>query len=157
MAQLDRAVLEALAALPSYAPGPQFADRVLARVHPPVPALVRALTPRVPVAWSRRALAATLFLGLGASIVWSLLNRELLLSWLQLSAAETGRILWLGVRVVATNLTEQPWYPALRDFVSVPGRLALVVVGSLVAYAAALTALKRLLTPPSRPVPHANW
>ena len=105
----------------------------------------------------RRALAASVVLGLGASIVWSLLNRELLLSWIQLSAAETGRSLWLGVRVVVANVTEQAWYAPLREVASSPGRLALLVSGSLVAYAAALAALRRLLTPPSRPVPHANW
>jgi predicted anti-sigma-YlaC factor YlaD len=157
MAHLDRAVLAALATLPSYAPAPQFADRVLARVERPEPALVRLLAQRSPAAWGRRALAASVVLGLGASIVWSLLNRELLLSWIHLSAAETGRSLWLGVRVVVANVTEQPWYAPLREFASSPGRLAALVSGSLVTYAAALVALRRLLTPPSRPVPNATW
>jgi hypothetical protein len=157
MAHLDRVVLAVLATLPSYAPAPQFADRVLARIERPEPAIVRLLAPRSPAVWGRRALAASLVLGLGASIVWSLLNRELLLSWVHLSAAETGRSLWLGVRVVVANVTEQPWYAPLREFASSPGRLALLVSGSLVAYAAALDVLRRLLTPPSRPVPHANW
>jgi predicted anti-sigma-YlaC factor YlaD len=156
MAHLDRAVLSALATLPSYAPGPEFADRVLARVERPAPAIVRLLAPRIPATWGRRALAASLVLGLGASIVWSLLNRELLLSWIQISAAETGRSLWLGVRVVVANVTEQPWYAPLREFASSPGRLAALVGGSLVAYAFALAALRRLLTPPSLPVPNAN-
>ena len=93
---------------------------------------------------------------IGASIVWSLLNRDLLLSWINTSAAETGRTIWLGVRVVATNLTAQPWYAPLREFVSSPGRLVALVSGSLVMYAVALAALRRLLTPPSRPVPHAH-
>jgi hypothetical protein len=157
MAHLDSAVLAALATLPSYAPGPHFADRVIARVARPAPAIVRVLAPRSPAAWGRRALAASLLLGLGASIVWSLLNRELLLSWINLSAAETGRSLWLGLRVVVANVTEQPWYAPLRDLASSPGRLIALASGSLVIYAAALVALRRLLTPPSRPVPHANW
>jgi len=157
MAHLDRAVLDALAALPSYAPAPEFADRVLARVNRPAPAIVRLLAPRSPAAWGRRALAASLLLGVGVSIVWSLFNRELLLSWINLSAAETGRSLWLGVRVVVANVTEQPWYAPLRELASSPGRLIALVSGSLVTYAAALVALRRLLTPPSRPVPHANW
>ena len=157
MAHLDRAVLTALTTLPSYAPAPDFADRVLARVTNPEPAIVRLLAPRSPAAWRRRALAASVVLGLGASIVWSLLNRELLLSWINLSAAETGRSLWLGVRVVVANVTEQPWYAPLRELASSPGRLAALVSGSLVTYAAALVALRRLLTPPSRPVPNANW
>ena len=157
MAQLDRAVLDALAALPSYGPAPEFADRVLARVKQPAPALVRQLAPSSSVAWRRRALAASLVLGIGASIAWSLFNRELLLSWINLSAAETGRSLWLGVRVVVANVTEQPWYAPLRELASSPGRLAALVTGSFLTYAAALVALRRLLTPPSRPVPHANW
>lgn len=157
MAHLDRAVLSALATLPTYAPGPHFADRVVARVERQAPAIVRLLASRSPAFWGRRALAASVLLGLGASIVWSLLNRELLLSWIHLSAAETGRTLWLGVRVVVANVNEQPWYAPLREFASSPGRLALLVSGSLVTYAAALVALRRLLTPPSRPVPHANW
>lgn len=156
MAELDRAVLAALATLPSYAPAPHFADRVVAGVRRPAPVLVRGL-PRLPASWNRRALAASLFLGLGASVVWSLLNRTLLLSWLNLAAAETGRTIWLGVRVAATNLTAQPWYAPLRDFASSPGRLALVIGGCLVGYVVALAALRRLLTPPSRPVPHGNW
>jgi hypothetical protein len=157
MAELDRAVLAALATLPSYAPAPNFADRVVARIHRPAPALVRALAPRLPASWNRRALAASLFLGLGASVVWTLLNRTLLLSWINLAAAETGRTIWLGVRVAATNLTSQPWYAPLRDFASSPGRLALVIGGCLIGYVVALAALRRLLTPPSRPVPHGNW
>ena len=88
--------------------------------------------------------------------MWSLLNRDLLLSWINTSAAETGRTIWLGVRVVATNVTAQPWYAPLRDLVSSPGRLVALVSGSLVMYAVALAALRRLLTPPSRPVPHAH-
>jgi hypothetical protein len=85
-----------------------------------------------------------------------LFNRELLLSWVQLAAVETGRAVWLGVRVVATNLTSQPWYLPLREFASSPGRLALLAVGSFVTYAAALFALRRVLTLPSGPVSHAN-
>ena len=157
MAQLDRVVVEGLAALRSYAPSAQFADRVIAQVKLPAPSSVRAVVPRARRAWARPALAASLLLGIGLSIVWSLLNRELLLSWIQSSAAETGRTVWLGVRVVVTNVTAQPWYAPLRDFASSPGRIVLLVSGALVAYAAALYALRRLLTPPSRPVPHGNW
>lgn len=156
MALLDKALLDALAALPSYAPGPEFAARVMARVHRPDSALVRLLVPRSPAAWRRRALAASVVVSLGASIVWSLLNRDLLLSWIHLSAAETGRTIWLGVRVVATNLTAQPWYAPLREFASSPGRLLAVGSGLLIMYGAALAAMRRLLTPPSRPVPHAH-
>lgn len=153
MALLDHAVLNALAALPSYAPAPSFTNQVLARVRQPSPGTVRRLALR---SWRRLAIAASIGVSLGASIIWSLLNRDLLLSWINTSAAETGRTIWLGVRVVATNLTAQPWYDPLRELASSPGRLVAVVGGSLVMYAVAIAALRRLLTPPTRPVPHAH-
>jgi predicted anti-sigma-YlaC factor YlaD len=156
MALLDRALLDALAALPSYAPRPEFAERVMARVRRPEPAAVRRLIPRTRAVWVKAAVAASVVVSLGASIVWSLFNRELLLSWINTSAAETGRTIWLGVRMVATNLTAQPWYDPLREFASSPGRLAAVGSGVLVIYGAAVYAMRRLLTPPSRPVPHAH-
>ena len=156
MALLDRTILDALATLPSYAPRPEFTANVMARVRHPEPAVVRFFRPRSPAAWRKVALAATVVVSLGASVVWSLFNRDLLLSWINTSAAETGRTVWLGVRVVATNLTAQPWYAPLRDFVSSPGRLVALVSGALVLYGTALVALRRLLTPPSRPVPHAH-
>ena len=154
MVNMDRVVLKALATLPSYAPRPDFANRVLTRIHRPAPALVRLFRPAF--AGRRLGLAATLVVAMGASIIWSLFNRELLLSWVQLAAVETGRAVWLGVRVVATNLTSQPWYLPIREFASSPGRLALLAVGSFVTYAAALYALRRVLTLPSGPVSHAN-
>ncbi|MGH7560905.1 MAG: hypothetical protein ACRENB_07785 [Gemmatimonadales bacterium] len=156
MVEMDRLVVGALAALPSFAPGEDFADRVLAGVRAPAPLVVRILRPVGLAARGRLAAAAVLAIGLGASIVWSLFNRELLLSWVQLAAVETGRALWLGVRVVATNLTSQPWYLPLREFASSPGRLVLLVGGSLVGYVVALVALRRLLTLPSGPVSHVN-
>ena len=155
MAELDRVVINALAALPALGPHHGFADRVMTRVRQPVPAVVRVPASRGARTWVRLAAAAMLVVSLGASIVWSLSNRDLLQSWIQLSTAETGRMLWLGVRVMATNLTAQPWYAPVREFVSSPGRLAVLVAGALVAYGAALAALRRLLTPPSVPVRHA--
>lgn len=156
MALLDHAVLNSLALLPSYAPAPTFADHVMARVRRPESAIARLVAPWSPATRPRLAMAASIAVGLGASIMWSLLNRDLLLSWINTFAAETGRTIWLGVRVVATNLTAQPWYDPLREFVSSPGRLVALVSGSLVMYGVALAALRRLLTPPSRPVPHAH-
>jgi hypothetical protein len=155
MAELDRVVIDALAALPALAPHHGFADRVMTTVRQPAPAFVRVPASRGARTWVRLAAAAMLVVSLGASIVWSLSNRDLLQSWIQLSTAETGRMLWLGVRVMATNLTAQPWYAPVREFVSSPGRLAVLVAGALVAYGAALAALRRLLTPPSVPVRHA--
>ncbi|HEV8599185.1 MAG TPA: hypothetical protein VGQ69_07465 [Gemmatimonadales bacterium] len=150
LALADRALLDALARLPSFEPNPGFADRVMARVQVQ-PAATRAFR------WTRVALAASLLLGIGASIGWSLFNRGLLLSWLNNAAAEIGRGLWLGVRVLATNLTEQPWFGTLSQAVSSSGRLALIGGLLLVGYGAAMFALRRLLVPSSRPVPDANW
>jgi hypothetical protein len=102
------------------------------------------------------ALAAAVVVALGVSMVWSLFNRTLLLSWLDSAATEIGRALWLGVRVAATNLTEQSWFAGLRGFASSSGRAALAGAGLLVGYGVAVLALRRLLVPPSRPASHAN-
>ena len=155
MAELDRMVLDGLAALPALAPREDFADRVMAGIGTTAPVRAPRLAPSGRARWVRLAAAASVVVSLGASITWSLLNRDLLLSWIHFSTAEPGRLFWLGVRVVATNLTAQPWYSSLRELVASPGRLVAVVSGSLVVYGAALAALRRLLTPPSRPVPHA--
>ena len=147
----DRALLDALAALPTFEPASGFADRVMARVQ------VRAPVPVLRFRRDRVALAATLAIAVGTSIVWSLFNRSLLLSWLDQSAAEIARGLWLAVQVAATNLVEQPWFARVLGFASSSGRLALAGGGLLVGYGVAVFALRRLLVPPSRPVPHANW
>ena len=147
----DAALLKALAALPALEPSAGFADRVMARVEVKRPALVRV---RVP---SRVALAATLLVALGASIGWSLFNRAQLASWLDQSATLIGRAVWDAVRGVASNLTEQPWFAGLRGFASSTARVVLAGGGLLIAYGAAVYALRRLLVPPSRPVAHADW
>ncbi len=146
----DQALLTALAKLAAFEPAPGFANRVMARVELSRPVLVRFKARRL-------ALAASVIVALGASIIWSLFNRTLLLSWLDHSATEIGHGLWVGVRVVATNLTEQPWFSGLRGFASSSARVALTGGGLLIGYGAAVYALRRLLVPPSRPVPHADW
>ena len=146
----DSALVQALERLPSFEPTAGFTERVMAQVRP-VPVLARV---------SRRptlALAASVAIILGASVVWSLLNRAALLAWLNHSAAGIGQALWTGLRVAATNLTEQPWFASLRQFAASSGRVLLLGGGLLVGYGAAVFALRRLLAPPSRPVPHADW
>ena len=147
----DRALVAALAALPTFEPAPGFADRVLARTRQPA-----VLPSPVPVRTRRVALAATLAVALGASMIWSLLNRALLLAWLNESVATIGRTLWTAVRVVATNLSEQPWVAALGSLVSSSGRAVLLGGLLLAGYAAALIALRKLLVSPSRAVANAN-
>jgi predicted anti-sigma-YlaC factor YlaD len=146
----DRTLLDALAKLPAFEPAGGFADRVMAQVQVRAPVPVRSFRP------NRVALAATVVVALGASIVWSLFNRAQLLSWLDQSAAEVGRALWLAVRVAATNLAEQSWFAGLRGLASSSGRLALAGGGLLIGYGVAVIALRRLLVPPSRPASHAN-
>src|SRR5262245_45655104 len=145
----DRALVAALEKLPSFEPATGFADRVMAQVR---------IAPVVVGARRRRfALAATLAVLAGTSIVWSLFNRTLLLHWLDQSAAALGQQLWTAVRVAATNLIQQPWFASLRQFAASSGRVMLLGGGLLVGYGAAVFALRRLLAPPSRPVPHADW
>jgi len=146
----DSALVAALEKLPSFEPAAGFSERVMARVRP-APVLARVYHRQ------QFALAATLAIVLGASIVWSFFNRAELLSWLNHSAAAIGRTLWGAVRVLASNLTEQPWFASLRQFAASSGRVVLLGGGLLVGYGAAVFALRRLLAPPSRPVPHADW
>jgi predicted anti-sigma-YlaC factor YlaD len=145
----DGALVAALEALPSFEPKAGFADRVMAQVR---------TAPVVVLARRRRfALAATLAVMLGTSVIWSLFNRALLLHWLDQSAAAVGQQLWTAVRVAATNLIQQPWFASLRQFAASSGRVVLLGGGLLVGYGAAVFALRRLLAPPSRPVPHADF
>lgn len=146
----DQDLVNRLAMLPAFEPSAGFTDRVLARVTVAQPALVRFRVPRL-------ALAAALFVALGASIVWSMFNRTLLLGWLNHSAAAIGNAAWLAVRVLATNLTEQAWFAGLSGFASSTGRVLLTGGGLLIGYGAAVYGLRRLLLPPRRPVAHANW
>jgi predicted anti-sigma-YlaC factor YlaD len=149
LALADRALLGALERLPVFEPKAGFADRVMARVQ-------LNQTPARVLKWRRIALAAGLLIGLGASVGWSLFNRGLLLSWLNQAASQIGSSLWVAVRVVASNLTQQPWFDALRQAGSSWGRVALIGGVLLVGYSVAVVALRRLLVPPSRPVSHAN-
>lgn len=146
----DRALLASLAALPRFGPSSGFADRIMARVQLPQRALAPRFTP------NRVALAAALVLTLGASIGWSLFNRALLVSWLDQGAGAIGGLLWSGLRVVASNLSQQPWIATVREFVASSGRAPVAGSLLLLAYGGALFALRRLLVPPSPPVPHAN-
>jgi hypothetical protein len=150
LVQQDRALLAALAGLPSFEPSAGFAERVMTRVQVSSAAPARRFAPQ------RVALAATLLLALGASIGWSLLNRALLLGWLNHSAAGIGRALWMGVRIVATNLSDQAWFSSLRALLSSSGKVALAGGVLLLAYGAALYALRRLLAAPGPAVPHAQ-
>ncbi|HLB54312.1 MAG TPA: hypothetical protein VJK71_04340 [Gemmatimonadales bacterium] len=147
----DRALLQALESLPVFAPRADFADRVLARVHRPAPLTVRIRKPR------SVALAALILIGLGASAGWSIINRALLASWIDATAMEIGRSIWIGFATLAQNLSEQPWVSGLLQVGS--STPALVALGSalLIGYPAAMMALRRLLVLPRSTGSNASW
>src|SRR5437867_1109402 len=66
MAELDRMVLNGLAALPSLAPGDGFADRVMAGAWQAPPARRPRLAPVRRPSWVRLAAAASVIVSLGA-------------------------------------------------------------------------------------------
>jgi hypothetical protein len=161
-AEADARVVRALEALPQYTPSAEFEHRVMARVTIRRTSPVRSIL-GLPVRWlghsPARALAATvtLVVAMSASAVWSFANRDLLAFWGSQALAILDGWLWLGLRTMAANVTAQPWYGVVREWVGTPGRLVLTVALFTVAYAAGLLALRRLVALPSRPVPHANW
>ncbi len=147
LVEKDRAVVRMLETLAPFSPRADLADRVLAQVTRPV-AVAAPSRPRRPL-----ALAASLILTLGASVVWSLFNRALLASWVDRGAAALRELVWEGFATMAQNLSEQPWLESLRKIGGSSGRIALVVSVLVIGYAASMVALRRLLM---HPVPAAN-
>jgi len=159
----EREIVGQLATLPRWSPAPGFADRVMQAVTIPDPFALRALreTPRR-LLRSRRTAGMAAGLGvllLGSmawSIGWTLAHPDALASigsWLVSEAAQAA---WLGLRGVASNLIEQPWYGAARDLLDHPWRLALASALATLAYAGGVLALRRLLTVPTTQVAHAS-
>ena len=149
LVERDRALLEMFETLPSFAPQAGLADRVMAQLAQPVSAPVR-----VP---SRRplALAASVAVLLGGSVVWSLFNRALLGSWVTRLGGAVREFLWDGLATIAQNLADQPWLESARQLVGSGVRLGVTVTILLVGYAAAMVAFRRLLRQPA-PVT-ASW
>jgi hypothetical protein len=153
LAATDRAVITVLERLPRFSPSPGFPDRVMARVTVAKASTRSILGLRVPT--GRRglvaaAVSATLLAGLTASVVWSLGNREVMAGWGQQTLALLSQWLWLGVQTLAANLTEQPWYGAVRTALDTPARLAAAGAVLLVTWSVGMLALKRLVALPSR-------
>lgn len=158
--QIEREIVDRIAALPYAAPSADFADAVMARVAVPAPAPALAVPGRRFAARRSLATAATVALVLGAgivaSILWSLGNRDTLAaagSWL---GNEAMAWLWVGIRGVASNLIEQPWYDRARDFVGAPTRLAAISAAASLAYFAGLLALRKLMALPEHGAAHAQ-
>ena len=95
-------------------------------------------------------LAVVLLAGLTTSIVWSLGNRDVLAGWGQQTVAMLDSWLWLGLRALAANVAEQPWYESVRGLVATPARAAVAVLGMLAIWSVGVIALKRLVTLPTR-------
>jgi hypothetical protein len=161
--ETEREIVALIAGLPLMSPAAGFADRIMARVTVPQPLQVRTFDlVRQRVFASRRSLAfaaSLLVVVLGSmagSIVWTLGHQQTLAalgSWLR---AEAGQAAWLGVRAVASNFIEQPWFSGFRELASSPARLAIATGLALLAYLSGVLALRRLLALPTPRVAHAG-
>jgi hypothetical protein len=162
-ARIEREIADQIAALPLMSPSEGFADRVMASVVIPDPFAIRALQARRRRLFgTRRSLAfaagLALFLvaSMAGSIVWTLGNQEILAStgsWLLSQGSEAA---WLGLRGLASNFIEQPWYDSLKLLLENPARLALVSAVATFAYLGGVFALRRLLAVPTQRVAHAG-
>ena len=162
-ARAEREIADQISALPLLSPGVDFADRVMASVAVPDPFAIRSLqATRRRLFATRRSLAvaasvAILLLGsMAGSIAWTLANQDTLASlggWL---ITQSGHAAWLGLRGVASNIIEQPWYDALRSLAEHPARLALASAMASLAYLGGVLALRRLLALPTQQVAHAG-
>ena len=161
--RVERDIADQIAALPLLSPTPGFSDRVMASVIAPDPFAIRSLqaTRRRLFATPRSvALAASLTLlllsSMVGSIVWSSSHQQTLVSLGSWLMTEAGQAAWFGVRSLASNFIEQPWYDSIRSLVENPGRLALVSAMTSLAYLGGVVALRRLLALPTQQVAHAN-
>jgi hypothetical protein len=93
---------------------------------------------------------------MAGSIVWSLSHQETLASLGSWLMTQGGQAAWFGIRSLASNFIEQPWYNSIRLLVENPGRLALVSAMASLVYLGGLVALRRLLALPTQQVAHAS-
>lgn len=159
-AETERDIVALLGALPLMSPAPGFADRVMARVTVPQPIGVRSLRRRVFATRRTAALAASLLLlvagSMAGSIVWTLGHQDTLAALGAWLTAQAGQAAWLGLRGVASNFIEQPWFAGLRSLAGSPGRLGLASALAMAAYVAGVLALRRLLALPTQQVAHVG-
>jgi hypothetical protein len=162
-AETEREIVTLLGALPLMSPAAGFADRVMARVIIPQPFAARSLRSlRSRVFATRRTavLAASLLVlvagSMAGSIVWTLGHQDTLAALGTWLAGQARQAAWLGVRGVASNFIEQPWFAGLRSLAGSPGRLGLASALAMVAYLGGVLALRRLLALPTQQVAHAS-
>jgi hypothetical protein len=163
LVRAEREIVDLIGTLPPMSPSEGFADRVMAFVVIPDPFAIRSLhaarrrllaTPRS-LAFAA-GLALFLLASMAGSIAWSLSHEETLASIGTWVLSQSAQALWLGVRGLASNIIEQPWYEGIRSLVENPTRLALIsALGSLM-YVGGVFALRRLLAVPTQQVAHAR-
>ncbi len=147
-AQVEREIVEQLAALPPMRPSAAFADRVMASVTVARP---RLFSTRRSIALAA-SLALAILGSMAASIAWTMANPDVLASlgsWVVAQGTQAG---WLALRGLASNFIEQPWYESARALAGNPGRLAAAVGVAALAYLSGVFALRRLLVLPTQQV-----
>ena len=159
----DREIADLIAALPPMGPTEGFTDRVMASVVIPDPFAIRSLQAtrhRLLATPKSLAFAAGLLLfllsSMAGSIAWSLTHQETLASIGTWVLSQGAQAMWLGVRGLASNFIEQPWYDGIRSLVETPGRLALISALGSLTYLGGVFALRRLLAVPTQQVAHAG-
>lgn len=161
-ARAEQQLAARLAALPLFSPGAGFTERVMIAFKPaaePVPIWTRT---RRTVFASRRSLAIAASLtvavlgSMGASVAWSLSNQDTMAAAGQWLTSQGGQALWVGIRGLAANLIEQPWYDTFKSLVGSPERLAAVTGSLTLAYLSGVLTLRRLLTAPTTGLVRAN-
>lgn len=162
-ADTEAEIVSLVAALPLMSPTAGFADRIMTRVAVARPLRVRTIDLiRQRVFASRRSLAfaASLLVlvagSMAGSIVWTLGHQETLAALGAWLTAQAGQAAWLGVRGVASNFIEQPWFAGFKELAASPGRLGIATALALVAYLSGVLALRRLLALPTPRVAHAS-
>lgn len=162
-AETEGEVVALISALPLMGPTADFADRVMARVAVVQPLRMRTIDLiRQRVFASRRSLAfaASLLVlvagSMAGSVVWTLHHQETLTALGTWLTAQAGQAAWLGVRGVASNFIEQPWFAGFKAMAASPERLGIVTGLALVAYLSGVLALRRLLALPTPRVAHAS-
>jgi hypothetical protein len=159
----EREVADQIGTLPLLSPTVGFADRVMASVLIPDPFAIRSLQAtrrRLFATPKSLALAASLALvllgSMVGSITWSLGHQETLAGWGSWLMVQGSQAAWLGIRGLASNFIEQPWYAGARALVENPIRLASVSALAMLAYLGGVFALRRLLALPTQQVAHAG-
>jgi hypothetical protein len=162
-AETERDIVALLAGLPLLSPTPGFADRVMARVHVPQVETVgtlQLLRRRALATRRSMAIAASLLVvllgSMAGSVAWSVAHQAQLAALGSWFGAQAGQLAWVGVRTVASNFIEQPWFAGFRSLAASPGRLGLASVVALAVYLAGVMALRRLLALPTQQVAHAS-